>query len=114
MQQQNQSQIHLILPNKPDQEYHFCLKTSDDLLKVAQALFDRQSLISTPPFTIVNDAIHYLLNNFREHYAASDALDFGSPSVWEGGQQKYNGQILLNYIKSEGLLEQLGINLSEV
>ena len=113
MHEQNQSQIHLILPNNPDQEYHFCLKTPEDLLKVAQALFDRQSLISTPPFTIVNDAIHYLLNNYREHYSASDALDFGSPSVWEGGQQKYNGQILLNYITSEGLLEQLGINLTE-
>ena len=113
MPQQNQSQIHLILPNKPDQEYHFCLKTSDDLLKIAQALFDRQSLLSTPPFVMVNDAIHYLLNNYREHYAASDALDFGSPTVWEDGQQKYNGQTLLNHIKTEGLLEQLGITCTE-
>ena len=83
------------------------------MLKVAQALFDHHCLISTPPFTIVNDAKHYLLNNYREHYAVSDALDFGSPTVWEGGQQKYNGQILLNYIKSEGLLEQLGITCTE-
>jgi hypothetical protein len=53
------------------------------------------------------------LNNYREHYASSDALDFGSPTVWEGGQQKYNGQTLLDYIKSEGLLEQWDLNLSE-
>ena len=113
MQQQNQSQIYLILPSNAGQKYLFCLKTSDDLLKVAQALFDRQSLISTPPFTMVNDAINYLLKNYREHYATSDALDFGSPSVWEGGQQKYNGQTLLDYIKSEGLLELWDLNLTE-
>jgi hypothetical protein len=113
MQQQNQSQIHLILPSNADQKYHFCLKTPDDLNNAAQALLERKSFLNTPPFTMVNDAIQYLLKNYREHYAPSDALDFGSPSVWEGGQQKYNGQTLLDYIKSEGLLEQWDLNLSE-
>ena len=113
MQQQNQSQIHLILPSNADQKYHFCLKTPDDLNNAAQALLERKSFLNTPPFTMVNDAINYLLKNYREHYASSDALDFGSPTVWEGGQQKYNGQTLLNHIKTEGLLEQLGITCTE-
>ena len=80
MEQNSQPQIHLILPKVGDQEYHFCLKTSEEFTKAAQALFDRQSNINVPPLKTIDDAKNYLLDNYREHHAASDALDFGSPN----------------------------------
>jgi len=49
MEQNSQPPIHLILPKVGDQEYHFCLKTSEEFTKAAQALFDRQSIVSAPP-----------------------------------------------------------------
>ena len=110
MEQNSQPQLHLILPKVGDQEYHFCLKTPEEFTKAAEALFDRQSIISAPPLKTVDDAKNYLLDNYREHHAASDALDFGSPTVREGGRQKYNGPTLRDHIKSQGLLEQFGLN----
>jgi len=41
MEQNSQPQIHLILPQVGDQEYHFCLKTPEEFTKAAQSLFDR-------------------------------------------------------------------------
>jgi len=41
-----------------------------------------------PPLKTVDDAKNYLLGNYQEHHAASDALDFGSPTVRKGGQLK--------------------------
>jgi len=110
MEQNSQPQIHLILAKVGDQEYHFCLKTPEELTKAAQALFDRQNLINVPLLKTINDAKNYLLDNYREHHAASDALDFGSPTVREGRGQKYNGPTLRDHMKSQGLLEQFGIN----
>ena len=110
MEQNSQLQIHLILPKVGDQEYHFCLKTPEELTKAAQALLDRQNLINVPLLKTINDAKNYLLDNYREHHAASDALDFGSPTVREGRGQKYNGPTLRDHIKSQGLLEQFGMN----
>jgi hypothetical protein len=110
--EQNRSQplIHLILPKVGDQEYHFCLKTPEEFTKAAQALFERQSIVCKHPLKTVDDAKNYLLDNYREHHSASDALDFGSPTVREGGRQKYNGPTLRDHIKSQGLLEQFGLN----
>ena len=110
MEQNSQPQLHLILPKVGDQAYHFCLKTHEDFIKAAQALFDRQNLINVPLLKTINDAKNYLLDNYREHHAASDALDFGSPTVREGGRQKYNGPTLREHITSLGLLEQFGMN----
>ena len=110
MQQNSQPQIHLILPKVGDQEYQFCLKTPEEFTKAAQALFDRQSIVNAPPLSTIDDAQNYLLDNYQEHHAASDALDFGSPTVREGGQQKYNGPTLRDHLKSQGLLEQFGLN----
>jgi len=110
MEQNSQPQIHLILPKVGDQEYHFRLKTPEEFTKAAQALFDRQSIVNAPPLSTIDDAQNYLLDNYQEHHAASDALDFGSPTVREGGQQKYNGPTLRDHLKSQGLLEQFGLN----
>ena len=71
MEQNSQPQLHLILPKVGDQEYHFCLKTPEEFTKAAEALFDRQSIISAPPLKTVDDAKNYLLDNYREHHAAS-------------------------------------------
>ena len=49
MEQNSQPQIHLILAKVGDQEYHFCLKTPEELTKAAQALLDRQNLIMYLP-----------------------------------------------------------------
>jgi hypothetical protein len=84
MEPNSQPQIHLILPKVGDQEYHFRLKTPEEFTKAAQALFDRQ--VSASPLKTIDDAKNYLLDNYREHHAASDALDFGSPTVREGGR----------------------------
>src|SRR5665811_1829625 len=108
MEPNSQPQIHLILPKVGDQEYHFCLKTPEEFTKAAQALFDRQSIVYT--LKTVDEAKNYLLDNYREHHAASDALDFGSPTVREGGRQKYHGPTLREHITSQGLLEQFGLN----
>ena len=70
MEQNSQPQIHLILAKVGDQEYHFCLKTPEELTKAAQALFDRQNLINVPLLKTINDAKNYLLDNYREHHAA--------------------------------------------
>ena len=37
--------------------------------------------VNAPPLKTVDEAKNYLLDNYREHHAASDALDFGSPTV---------------------------------
>jgi hypothetical protein len=100
----------LILPKVGDQEYHFCLKIPEEFTRAAQALIDRQSIINVPPLKTIDDAKNYLLDNYREHHAASDALDFGSPTVREGGRQKYNGPTLPDHITSQGLLEQFALN----
>jgi hypothetical protein len=111
MEQNNQPQLHLILPKVGGQEYHFCLKTPEEFTKAAQALFDRQGIvISAPLLKTIDDAKNYLLDYYREHHATSDALDFGSPTVREGGRQKYNGPTLREHITSQGLLEQFGLN----
>jgi hypothetical protein len=110
MEQNSQPQLHLILPKVGGQEYHFCLKTPEEFTKAAQALFDRQSIVCAPPLKTIDDAKNYLLDNYREHHATSDALDFGSPTVREGGRQKYNGPTLREHITSQGLLEQFWLN----
>ena len=63
-----------------------------------------------PPLKTVDDAKNYLLDNYQEHHATSDALDFGSPAVLEGGQQKYNGPTLSDHLKSQGLLQQFRLS----
>ena len=110
MKKNSQSQFHLILPKIGDQEYHFCLKTAEEFTKAAQALFDRQRTISTPPLETVDEAKTYLLDNYREHSDVSSALDFGSPTVWVNGRQKYNGATLREHMSSRGLLEQFGLD----
>ena len=71
MEQNSQPQIHLILPKVGDQEYHFCLKTPEEFTKAAQALFDRQSLISAwtkkPIFKNISwKHVHYFLKFIRQ------------------------------------------------
>ena len=110
MEQNSQPQLHLILPKVGDQAYHFCLKTPEDFTKTAQALFYRQGIINVPPLKTVDEAKNYLLDNYQEHHAASDALAFSSPTVRKGGQLKYNGPTLCDHLKSQGLLEQFGLS----
>ena len=101
---------HLIMPKCSNQRYHFHLQTKADLTNAAQAMLERHRVIRAPPLQTVEQAKHYLLENFREHYDLTDKLDFGSPSVWSEGRQEYTGVTLREHIKSQGLLAHFGLD----